>query len=82
MEVRPLSVTLAACGEHERVRDVSRARRGGFGPHERSLAGRVPGAGDGLTPRKMCFNIPIRRLQLSCRFSGLDPLLNNHAKNE
>jgi hypothetical protein len=34
--------------------------RGGFCPHERSLAGRVPGAGDGWTPSKICFEIPIR----------------------
>jgi hypothetical protein len=57
-----------ACGEHKCVRDVSRAKRGGFSgqtggfcPHERSLAGRVPGADDGWTPRKICFEIPIRR---------------------
>ncbi|MHC4094230.1 MAG: hypothetical protein ACYSVY_28810, partial [Planctomycetota bacterium] len=67
-EVCPLIVTRAACGEHEPVRDVSRSRRrgfsgrtGGFCPHERSLAGCVPGAGDGWTPSKMCFKIPIRQ---------------------
>jgi hypothetical protein len=29
-EVRPRRVTLAACGGHEPVRDVSRVRQGGF----------------------------------------------------
>ena len=67
-EVHPRRVTRAAGGEHERVRDVLRSRRkgvsgqaGGLCPHARSLAECVPGAGDGWTPRKMCFKIPIRR---------------------
>jgi hypothetical protein len=51
--VCPLSVTPAACGEHERVQDVSRSSRrrvsgqtGDLCPHERSLAGRVPDKDD------------------------------------
>jgi hypothetical protein len=71
-EVRPRRVTRAAGGEHERVRDVLRSRRkgvsgqaGGLCPHARSLAECVPGAGDGWTPRKMCFKIPIRPANVS-----------------
>jgi hypothetical protein len=51
--------------ERQRERRLAGQTRWCFGsdgwslPHERCLAGRVPGAGDEWTPSKICFEIPI-----------------------
>jgi hypothetical protein len=58
--VRLLRVTRAACGEHEAARDVSRSKPRGVSGQPEGVCPHERGEGDGWTPRKICFKIPLR----------------------
>jgi hypothetical protein len=59
-EGRPRRVALPCSGGHKHPRDVFRVGRGGFSGQTGGVCPTRRGEGDGWTPRKMCFKIPIR----------------------